>query len=184
MFRRLIALSAASLLLAAGTAIAQETQSDQSGAADLPIGEVVVEPVTTEYDDWIKICYPTDEGGENCALLQVVLNNQNSPIARLELTRIANDPERAAGVIISLPLGVMLQDGILIQVDSALPRRYQYSVCDNGGCYSRFALTRREVDRMKAGNAMTMTIFGYQNPDAPIDLKVSLIGFTAGFDSL
>ncbi len=184
MIRKLTLIASVLSLGAGSAAFAQNAGEASSSRTDLQVGEVVVEPTTTEHGDWAVICLKNDDGEENCYMQHLVLNDEATPIARIEVSKLLNDPERAAGSIIALPLGVLLQDGILIQVDQALPRRYQYAVCDATGCYARIAFTNAEITRMKAGNSMRMTIFAYANPDDPIELMVSLTGFTSAFESM
>ena len=191
MIRKLTAVWAVLFVLSGGAAFAQEAeqstdeQSDTGNAAlDLQVGEVIVQPTETVFDDWTVICIRNDEGEENCRMQQVVLNDSGTPIATLEVWKINNNTDLVAGSVIALPLGVMLEEGILMQVDQALPRRYRYVMCDRDGCYSRLGLSRNEVGRMKAGSSMSMTIFAFANPDQPIDLEISLAGFTKAFDSM
>ena len=190
MIRTLAILVAGLALSLGGIAFAQDSQQaeDQteadSAATELQVGEIVVEPTVAEFDDWTVVCVKNDDGGEDCRMQQVVLNASETPIAEFEIWKIPENAELAAGSVIALPLGVMLEEGILMQVDQALPRRYRYALCDAGGCYSRLGLSKVEINRMKAGSKMTMTIYAYQSPDQPIDLEVSLAGFTKAFDSL
>lgn len=190
MIRTLAILVAGLALSLGGTAFAQDSQQaeDQaqsgSAATDLQVGEIVVQPTITEFDDWTVFCVKNDDGDEDCRMQQVVLNDSQTPIAEFEIWKITDNSELAAGSVIALPLGVMLEEGILMQVDQALPRRYRYAMCDEGGCYSRLGLSKVEVNRMKAGNSMMMTIYAFRSPDQPIDLEISLAGFTKAFDSL
>ena len=78
----------------------------------------------------------------------------------------------------------MLDEGIILQVDDSLPRRYRFVVCQNDGCYSRFGLSPNELSTMKGGKGMVMTVYAFNNPDQAIDLAFSLAGFTAAFERI
>ncbi|MCE2522155.1 MAG: invasion associated locus B family protein [Rhodobacteraceae bacterium] len=188
---RTLRIIAAGLVMSLGIAVAAQESQNSAGqegttadATDLQVGEIVVQPTRTDVGDWTIVCVRNDEGNEECRMQQLVLNDSNTPIATFEIWKIDNSTDLAAGSVIALPLGVMLEEGILMQVDQALPRRYRYVMCDGDGCYSRLGLSKGEIGRMKAGNSMTMTIFAFQSPDQPIDLEISLAGFTKAFESL
>jgi hypothetical protein len=45
-------------------------------------------------------------------------------------------------------------------------------------------MTQAEIDQMKAGASATMYLVPMVAPDQQIALKISLIGFTAGYDAV
>lgn len=90
------------------------------------------------------------------------------PSAALELGR--DMPGR--GVIV-LPLGIMLNEGVILKIDQS--KRYPFEVryCTGEGCYAYIDLPRATIDHL--GRAMNATIsfttLDKQNISLPIDLK-------------
>jgi invasion protein IalB len=52
------------------------------------------------------------------------------------------------------------------------------------GCIVRMGVTFEELDAMKAGSTATLTIAPFVQVDQPVDITVSLSGFTAMFEDL
>ena len=104
MIRTLAILVAGIALSFCGTAFAQDNQQTEeqaqsgSAATDLQVGEVVVQPTITKFDDWTVFCVKNDEGEENCRMQLVVLNDSETPIAEFEIWKITDNSELAAGV--------------------------------------------------------------------------------------
>ena len=82
-----------------------------------------------------------------------------------------------------LPLGIMLQEGLIVQVDQNPGTRHAFRVCTTNGCLARFGLRTETVDQMKAGQQLLMGVSAL-NLDAPVALQVSLRGFTRAFAEL
>ena len=157
-------------------------QSNVSGG--LSGGEVVVQPEVTEFTDWTLVCVPDDDGAKACNIRQIVLNAQGEQASFVEVFKVADNPNFSSGAIIVMPLGVSLEDGLELQVDSALPRRYGFQYCAETGCFSRIGFTDNELHRMMRGAVMKMTVYSVFGGPTPVELQVSLSGFTDAFNSL
>ncbi len=157
-------------------------QSNESGG--LASGEVVVQPELTVFTDWTLVCVPDDDGGKVCNIRQIVLNAQGEQASFVEVFKVADNPNFSSGAVIVMPLGVALEDGLELQVDSALPRRYNFQYCAETGCFSRIGFTDNELQRMMRGAVMKMTVYSVFSGPAPVDLQVSLSGFTDAYNSL
>ncbi|MDP5348203.1 MAG: invasion associated locus B family protein, partial [Paracoccaceae bacterium] len=73
---------------------------------------------------------------------------------------------------------------LTITVDGAQPKRYPFSVCDRQGCYARIGLTAEDIASYKRGAAATVTLVPFVAPDERVEVKLSLSGFTAGYDKV
>ena len=69
-------------------------------------------------------------------------------------------------------------------MDGSQGRRYPYTFCAAIGCVARFGMSQADVNAFKAGNAATLTVVPARAPDQKVQVKVSLNGFTAGFNAL
>ena len=92
--------------------------------------------------------------------------------------------QAAAGATVVTPLETLLTAELRLQVDSGQARRYPYSFCSQIGCFARIGFTAAEVDAFKAGNAATVAIVPAAAPGEVVALRLSLSGFTAGWNAL
>lgn len=160
----------------------------------LPVGAFASD-VVTKHGDWELICSnengvsDTEENAEqgteqkaqnSCRLAQhhavadtkeallvanVLINQQGKPVA-----------------ILSLPAGVYLAPGILIRVDRNKPFKLLYETCNPSGCHAGFELKPSVLRAFKRGAVAAVRFFDPQQK--PIDVNVSLAGFTKGFAAL
>lgn len=167
------------------TEAAQETQAPQPGMDVLSLGEEVApEPFVAEvFGDWEMRCVTTPEG-DNCTLFQLLQDQQGNNVAEVSLFGLPAGQQAAAGATIITPLETLLTQQITLQVDAAQARRYPFSWCSQIGCFARVGFTEAEVNEFKRGARATMTIVPAAAPDQQVQLNLSLIGFTAGFDAV
>ena len=158
----------------------------EASAGTVAAGEVITEPEIEVFDDWTRVCITDPNDNRQCRIRQIVLNDSGGPIATVDIFKVSGDERFVAGIEILLPHGVIIENGFELQVDSALPRRYQFTTCLRDGCLVRIGVTGIELDRMKLGSTMTMVFYAGLGgaSDQQIDLNSSLIGFTRAFDSL
>ncbi len=150
-------------------------------AVTAPPEPEVMEVVRETHGDWEIRCEPD---GDNCFLYQLARDANNSPVAEISIVKLPEGQEAAAGVTVVTPLGTFLTPGLGMQIDSGQGRQYEFAFCSQVGCFARFGLTNASVDAMKRGRAATLRVAAVQAPETPIDLRVSLTGFTAGFNAL
>ena len=172
----------------AGGATAQE--STLSPGAGLPLGEEVIADgegeayVADTFGDWTKLCQRLPDADDPCGLTQLLTDPEGGPMAEITVFRLQPGGEAVAGANIVTPLGTVLTQQISIRVDGGNPRRYPFFFCDVSGCYAQIGLTAGMVESFRRGNEATLTIASVMAPDQPIELSLSLMGFTAGFSAL
>ena len=88
-----------------------------------------------------------------------------------------------AGVVVVVPLETLLTEQLTLSIDGGEARRYAFNFCNRAGCVARFGLTDEQVALLKRGASGVLTIVPAAVPDQQINLTMSLIGFTAGFDA-
>ena len=150
-------------------------------AVTAPPEPEVLEVVRSTHGDWEVRCEPD---GDNCFLYQLARDANDSPVAEISIVKLPAGQEAAAGATVVTPLGTFLVPGLGMQVDSGPARQYEFAFCTQVGCFARFGLTTESINAMKRGRAATLRVAAVQAPERPIDLRVSLTGFTAGFDAL
>lgn len=168
----------------------QPEQAAPSAAPALDLGqEVQTGPRLGEryskekHGDWDLACVKTEAPQDPCSLLQIVLDENGNPLAEMSLFRIesANSPA-VAGATVIVPLETQLAAGLTIAIDGAPAKRYGFTFCNQLGCVAQIGLTQEDVDAYKRGNEAVMSLRPAQAPDRVIDMKLSLSGFTAGYN--
>ena len=93
--------------------------------------------------------------------------------------------EAAAGATIVAPLETDLVRGLGLKIDSAAARGYPFNFCAPVGCVSRMGFDANGLGALKRGNAATVSLLPFgANPEEPVELPMSLTGFTAAFTEL
>ena len=168
-----------------GTEVEQGGEQTASNSDDFSTGSVV--PEFLEVGDWVVNC-TTDRENKNteCAMIQPIFDNTGeTQAAIIEIFAAGSDnPLISANAILVTPLGTNLEQGIFLQVDDILPQRnYRINYCLQNGCVARMAFFGSEVDEMRNGQTMVLTLFAY-NSDQPLGYSISLSGFTRSFEIL
>lgn len=167
---------------------AQDTTTTESAAdAAFPVdaAEPVIKPpyVREKHGEWSVTCTEI-EGAEQCKLYHLFVDDKGNSVAELTIEVLPAGSQAAAGVTFVSPLLTLLTAQMSWRVDSAKNRQYPFNWCETSGCFSRFGLTKADVDAMKKGANATVTVVSIVNPKKPIELTLPLTGFTAAFNSI
>ena len=133
---------------------------------------------------WEMRCIKTEEEVDPCQMYQLLDDGEGSPVAEVSLFRLANGGKAEAGATIVVPLETSLPQQMTIAVDGGKARRYPFAFCNPVGCYVRLGLTAADVAAYKRGNEAVITIVPALAQDQKVELKLSLEGFTAGYDQV
>lgn len=155
--------------LSASPMLAQESATPPS---TLPGGAASISEV---HGDWTVSCRM--EGVQKlCALSQSLADtNSGERVLSVELATPAID--RIEGMIL-LPFGLRLADGIALKVDTApLGAIRPFLTCIASGCLVPVAFNASEISAIRAGTELTISAAS-ADAGQPVDLKVSLTGFT------
>lgn len=188
------------LLLLASPGLAQETEepSAEDPAADaitddglsmgVPAdGEGLGKPyIAAQFEAWEQRCLRTDLGADPCELYYLLKDDQGAAVAEFSIYGL---PEGSAGPAVAgatfmAPLETLLTAGVTMQIDDGELKAYPFSVCSPAGCLVRLGFTAEEVDTMKQGAEIIMTLVPFVAPDQKVPLTLSLAGFTAGMDAV
>ena len=153
-----------------------------AGASDAPAAGSYY--VKSSHSDWTIRCVKADQGKDPCELYQLMKDSEGNSVAEMTLIPLENG-DVAAGATLVAPLETDLIEGLGFAVDGGKPRGYPFSFCAPVGCVSRMGFTTAELNALKRGNkaAVSLLPFG-ADPKNPVQLNLSLAGFTAGFDEL
>lgn len=86
-----------------------------------------------------------------------------------------NGQDMARGVV-KLPLGILLTDGIAMQVDDGEVNKFYVRTCVDKGCFAYISVNDALLGEMKRGN---QAVFAFKNAEGrPISVPFPLSGFT------
>ena len=170
-----MALAAALVALAPITVGAQETSAQETSAQEAG-GTRAEAPGSA----WKVVCgdetLEDDEGG--CRMAQTIVTNESTePVL---LVRVF--PGDRPTVVATVPLGVLLKAGITLAIDGGAPLRHRYEVCNAEGCHVGIPLEPSLLRRLQRGNEARFGLV--DGAQQPIELPISLTGFTAGWKTL
>lgn len=154
--------------------------SAPANAADAQVGQAY--PRET-FGDWMLRCIKSPDGKDPCELYQLLKDADGGAVA--EASVLPMKEQVAAVVTFVAPLETDLQAGLGLAIDANKPARFPFMLCAQVGCISRVGMSQAEIDTLKRGKEAKVTLlpFGAQ-PEQMVSLKLSLSGFTAGFDAL
>jgi invasion protein IalB len=160
----------------------------EAGAAEgetdllVPIPEPeLLEIVRESHGDWEVRCLPDES---ECFLYQLALDGDENPVAEFSLVTLPAGSEAVAGVTVVTPLGTLLPAGLQMQIDGTNAGQYDFTFCTQVGCFARFGLPNDAITALKRGRVAQLTLVSIGAPQQPVQLDVSLTGFTAAYDSL
>jgi len=167
-------------------ALAQEAADNTAAAAtDDGALEVGATYVAETHGDWEIRCLVAPEGQpEPCQLYQLLYDTAENAVAEFNLVDIPDEGTMVAGATIVTPLDTLLSPNMRMRVDDGPERAYPFRFCQPIGCFVQIGLTADDVQAFRAGGEATISIVPLPAPDQVVNITVSLIGFTAGFEAL
>lgn len=184
MIRRLAVLAA----LFAAPALAQQTVPLQTQPLQTqPLPPQTQQPAGTPglratYGDWeIRCVTDTD-----CVMTQLHRRSERSADAVFTIIKpqglVGDDGQPiVAFAEIVVPLGVYLPGGLGLKVDDQPAKAAPYERCIEEGCVVRAPISPTMLGNLKAGGTVFLVVFG--SPEKPVQIPMSLAGFTAAFNS-
>jgi invasion protein IalB len=166
---------------APAAAAAPAAPADGTVVPATPAQPEVMEVVRDTFGDWQVRCAPQ---GDECFLYQLALDAQKNPVAEVSVLKLPEVADAAAGATIVTPLGTLLTQGVVLQIDGGEARQYPFAWCSQVGCFARFGFAQTSIDAMKRGKAAKISLISVAAPEQPVVLDLSLRGFTDAFNSL
>ena len=162
------------ILLAAAVALASAT----------PGGAQEETTVVETHGDWEVRCTPDKS---RCTMQQAFSSSDGRPLALMSLARLQGraTPDGVAipaQMEVRVPLGVLLTEGLSIQIDSKKKEVAPYSFCTQGGCRVLTPLPESFIAVLKAGASAKLE---FKSIDGKTQTAtISLTGFTKAFNTL
>ena len=138
--------------------------------------------VKSNHGAWSIVCdQPAGASAEQCALMQNVIA-EDRPEVGLSVVVLKTADRKAKILRVLAPLGVLLPNGLGLNVDGKDIGRAYFVRCFADGCYAEVILEKPLLDTLKGGTSATFIVF--QTPEEGIGIPVELNGFEEGFAAL
>lgn len=138
--------------------------------------------VKAKYGAWSMVCdTPPGASSEQCAIMQNVVA-EDQPEVGLSVVVLRTADNKAEILRVLAPLGVLLPNGLGLNVDGKDIGRAYFVRCFQDGCYAEVILEDKLLDTLKTGKSATFIVF--QTPEQGIGIPVNLDGFAEGFEKL
>lgn len=138
--------------------------------------------VRAEYGDWQMSCdTPPGASFEQCAIIQNV-TAEDQPNVGLSVIVLKTADGEARLLRVLAPLGVLLPNGLGLNIDGQDMGRVAFVRCLPNGCIAEVLLDDDLITTLSEGTAAIFVVF--RTPEEGIGIPVSLEGFAEGFENL
>ncbi len=178
-------LALALVMLATLSALPTAAGAQQQGpglAPGTPPPQQRLEPTGETFGRWQLICAVADDQAAAepgaCFISQRFLEpNSQQPILIVTIGQFRANPQHS--MLVAMPLGIPLANGIRVSVDGREISTQSFEVCRRDGCRAYMPLSDTLVNAFRAGNEATVTV--QSSTGGAINVPFSLQGFTAGY---
>jgi invasion protein IalB len=138
--------------------------------------------VKAQYGDWQMSCdTPPGASFEQCAIIQNV-SAEDQPNVGLSVIVLKTADQQARLLRVLAPLGVLLPNGLGLNIDGKDIGRVAFVRCLPNGCVAEVVLDDDLLKTLSEGNSAIFVVF--KTPEEGIGIPVSLNGFADGFAQL
>ncbi|WP_090593414.1 invasion associated locus B family protein [Pelagibacterium luteolum] len=138
--------------------------------------------VRSQHGDWQMSCDMVPGAvDEQCALIQNV-TAEDQPNVALSVIALKTADQEARLLRILAPLGVLLPNGLGLNIDGDDLGRVAFVRCLPNGCVAEVVMDDALLTQLSEGDSAIFIIF--RTPEEGIGVPVSLEGFEDGFNAL
>jgi invasion protein IalB len=139
------------------------------------------------FGDWTLACTEAQDDGTpaNCQMFQDIRVLQDGATEPQTIMRVRvgyDEEQQVAAAMFQMPLGLLLPQGMLMQVDEADALRIPIQTCTQQGCRTVVPLDATQEALFRAGTQLKIGLVTFRGQ--PLTMGVSLAGFAAGVDAL
>lgn len=163
------------------------------GALALSTSLSAAEPVAADssnmelkgaHGDWQTVCEAAEESGEQTCFLVQNVSESNSGQRLMQARIILAGEENQPLLVLNVPSGILLPQGVAMQVDDTEPFRVPVQYCaNNQGCFVHLPLNAEREAQMLAGTRVDVQMRAAANGQV-LPLFFSLNGVTSGLAEL
>jgi len=138
--------------------------------------------VKAEFGDWQMSCdTPPGASFEQCALIQNV-TAEDQPNVGLSVIVLKTADKQVRLLRVLAPLGVLLPNGLGLNIDEKNIGRVPFVRCLPNGCVAEVVLDDKLIGDLQTGKNAIFVVF--RTPEEGVGIPVSLNGFADGFKQL
>ncbi len=138
--------------------------------------------IRAEHGDWQLSCdTPPGATAEQCAIIQNVLA-EDQPNVGLSVIVLKTADGEARLLRVLAPLGVLLPNGLGLNVDGTDMGRVAFVRCLPNGCIAEVELDDELISTLSEGSEAIFVVF--KTPEEGVGIPVSLAGFKDGLAAL
>lgn len=138
--------------------------------------------VRSQHGDWQMSCdTPPGASSEQCAIIQNV-TAEDQPNVGLSVIVLKTADQQARLLRVLAPLGVLLPNGLGLNVDGTDLGRVAFVRCLPNGCVAEVIMDDELIETLSNGEQAIFVVF--RTPEEGIGIPVSLNGFGDGFAAL
>jgi invasion protein IalB len=133
------------------------------------------------YSPWTKVCQkagPEANAKRLCFIGKDGKIDSGQPIVAAVLIEPEGEPRKVLRV--TLPLGMALQPGTRVIVDSGQPVTAPYVICFPNGCMADYEASGELIGKMKTGQ--NLHVQGFNGQGQPVSLALPLGDFAKSYD--
>jgi invasion protein IalB len=158
---------------------AQPKAQPKSAPATPPAQQPPGDPQLT-YSPWTKVCQKGPEANAKrlCFIGKDGRIESGQPIVAAVVIEPEGEPRKVLRV--TLPLGMALQPGTRVIVDSGQPVTAPYVLCFPTGCMADYEASNELITKMKTGQ--NLHVQGVNGSGQPISLALPLSDFAKAYD--
>ncbi len=148
----------------------------------LPVPAFAQGVVKAQYGDWQMSCdTPPGASFEQCAIIQNV-TAEDQPNVGLSVIVLKTADRQARLLRVLAPLGVLLPNGLGLNIDGTDMGRVAFVRCLPNGCVAEVVMDDALIKQLSDGSTAIFVVF--KTPEEGIGIPVSLDGFKDGFANL
>ena len=148
----------------------------------LPSATIAQGVVKAQYGDWQMSCdTPPGASFEQCAIIQNV-TAEDQPNVGLSVIVLKTADRQARLLRVLAPLGVLLPNGLGLNVDGVDMGRVAFVRCLPNGCVAEVVIDDTLLKTLSEGKNAIFVVF--KTPEEGVGIPVSLTGFADGFKQL
>lgn len=138
--------------------------------------------VKATHGAWNMVCdTPPGASNEQCALMQNVVADDR-PEVGLSVVVLRTADRKSEILRILAPLGVLLPNGLGLEIDGKNIGTAFFVRCFQDGCYAEVILDEKLLTAFKSGKTAIFKVF--QTPEEGIGIPVDLSGFSEGYAAI
>lgn len=172
-----------SVLLSMGLGFGQAQA--QTGAQTTTQAEAEASGLSGEqnlrFGEWARLCeQPAGLDRSVCHLAQVRTDeNSGQVVAQIAISRDRDSGK--LGLLLTVPLGIWLPDGLSVSLDGEPLRRVPIATCAPDGCVTGFAINAKEEAALLAAKSMVLV---FSADGQAFEVDVPLDGLEQGLGAL